>query len=304
MSGSANFDELSAFLATAYAKSFSAAAKQLGRDASVISRRVSQLEQRLGVQLLKRTTRSVTLTEAGTVYYQRARIALEELETAGREAATFGTDPQGVLKVSLPVSYGREVIAPILPLFIRKYPRISLDLVFLDRVVDVVAEGYDVVLRSGAIRDSSLLAKKIDSFGSILVASPDYLEKHGCPQSPSDLHSHACLGFTRHLTWPDWVFVKNGESIAIRPTGPMTADNAEALLTAALGGIGISLAADWLAAPHVKTGRLAQVLVDWKYEVEAGVYAVMPPGGLMPSKTRAFVDELIRELKLRRRTAL
>src|SRR4051794_35570848 len=156
-SGHVSFDEVVAFATVAETGSFKAAGIRLGRDASVISRRLSQLEQRLGVRLLVRTTRSVTLTEAGTFYFQRVRSGIDELDMATREVGNFAATPQGVLKISLPVTFGREVIAPLLPDFLLKYPQIRIDAHFLDRTVDVVSEGFDVVIRIGVVRDSTLI---------------------------------------------------------------------------------------------------------------------------------------------------
>ncbi|CAN7521936.1 LysR family transcriptional regulator [Rhizobium rhizogenes] len=293
----ASLDELNAFAATAQTGSFTAAGKRLGRDASVVSRRVNQLEQRLGVRLLTRTTRSVRLTEAGAFYYQRTRAALAELDTAAREVTTFSKEPQGALKISLPVVFGREMISPMFPAFIAKYPKITLDAVFLDRVIDVVAEGYDIAIRVGNIRDSMLIARKIYSFKNILVASPDYVARNGRPSIPEDLRTHACLGFTGHIGWPDWTLTMGNERVSIRPSGPLTANNAESLVLASIAGTGISLSADWLAAPHLASGKLIRILPEWATEEDIGVFAVTPPGGMAPGKTRAFVEEIAQALK-------
>lgn len=184
-----DFDELMAFVCVAEAGSFIGASLRLERDASVISRRVSHLEKKLGVRLLVRTTRSVTLTEAGTWFLQRARTALDELSAASREVGDFAATPQGTLRVSLPVTFGRELIAPMFPDFLQAYPDIRLDAHFLDRRVDIVAEGFDAVIRLGNLRDSTLTGRELGAFRSQLIASPAYLQRYGEPTHPEQLGS-------------------------------------------------------------------------------------------------------------------
>ncbi|RKG98313.1 LysR family transcriptional regulator [Corallococcus carmarthensis] len=286
------FDEVVAFAAVANTGSFKAAGVQLGRDASVISRRLSQLESRLGVRLLVRTTRSVSLTEAGTFYFRRIRSVLDKLDQATREVGDFAATPQGELKLSLPVTYGREVIAPLIPDFLLKYPRIHIDAHFLDRMVDIVSEGFDVVIRIGMVGDSSLIARKLGTFRSRLIASPSYVARKGMPASPDELLAHSCLGFTHHPDWPNWVIEMEGEQKTLRPQGPFVANSSESIIVAALKGAGIALAPDWMVAPHLKAGSLVEVLPGWRSVREISVHAVMPPGALVPAKTRVFVDEI------------
>jgi DNA-binding transcriptional LysR family regulator len=286
------FDEIVAFAAVARTGSFKAAGAYLNRDASIVSRRLSQLELRLGVRLFLRTTRSVTLTEAGTLYFRRIQAVLDEIEMATREVSGFAATPQGVLKISLPVTYGRDVIAPLLPGFLRKYPRIQIDAHFVDRMVDIVSEGFDVVIRVGAIQDSSLVTRKIASFRSLLIASPDYLAREGAPGAPDDLRSHACLGFTTHPDWPEWVLENAGERVTVRPQGPLVANSSESIMVAALNGAGIALAPDWMVFPRIAAGDLVEVLPGWRSVRAVDVQVVMPPGALVPGKTRAFVDAI------------
>lgn len=291
------FDDQIAFVAIAETGSFTAAGSQLGRDPSVVSRRLSQLERRLGVRLMVRTTRSVTLTEAGQFYFRRIRSVIDELAAANREVGDFAAAPQGVLKVSLPVTFGREVISPLLPDFLLKYPHIRIDAHFLDRTVDIVSEGFDVVIRVGAVRDSSLIARTMGTFRSLLVASPAYVDAHGLPLTPEDVVSHSCLGFTNHPDWPNWVLEKDGQQTTIRPEGQLIANSSELLLASAIKGIGISLIPDWMAAPGLTEGSLVEALPGWRTVRHIGVHAVMPPGALIPAKTRVFVDEMVEGLR-------
>lgn len=285
-------EALSAFVAVAEAGSFAGAARRLGRDASVLSRRVSGLEQRLGVRLLARTTRRVALTEAGALYARRVQALLDELASANREAGDFAAQPQGLVRVSLPVSFGRLWIAPLLPAFLARHPKIRVELRLADGVVDLVAEGFDAAIRvsSAPPRDSTLVTRKLADYRTLLVAAPAYLAARGTPETPEDLAGHACLGFTGYAAWPDWPLTREGRRQTIRPTCALVSDHSEVLLAAALAGAGITFTADWLAGPGLRDGRLAEVLPGWGGPERGGVYAVLPPGRLVPAKTRLFVD--------------
>ncbi|WP_336490813.1 LysR family transcriptional regulator [Methylobacterium nigriterrae] len=292
-------EELAAFVAVAEAGSFAEASKKLGRDASVVSRRVSQLEQRLGVRLLSRTTRRVALTEVGAIYCRRVQALLDELASASQEASDFAASPQGLVRVSVPVTFGRQWIAPLLPSFLARHPQIRIDARFTDRFVDVVAEGFDVAIRVGArgLRDSSLTARRLASYRNLLVAAPSYLAAHGTPQAPTDLVDHACLGFTGHAAWPDWPLMKDGTRRTVRPACSLIADHSEVPLMAAIDGAGITLTAHWLAGPAIRAGQLIEVLPGWGGKEEGGVYAILPPGRLVPTKTRVFVEEVTQAIK-------
>ncbi|WP_418280065.1 LysR substrate-binding domain-containing protein [Klebsiella variicola] len=291
-----DFDELMAFVYVAEAGSFIGASLRLERDASVISRRVSHLEKKLGVRLLVRTTRSVTLTEAGTWFLQRARTALDELSAASREVGDFAATPQGTLRVSLPVTFGRELIAPMFPDFLQAYPDIRLDAHFLDRRVDIVAEGFDAVIRLGNLRDSTLTGRELGAFRSQLIASPAYLQRYGEPTHPEQLAAHRCLGFTHHPDWPYWILENGREHIQVTPAGPLTTNISEALLTAVIRATGIALLPGWMVNQAVQCGELVRVLPDWRSAARVSVYALKPPGTLVPAKTRVFIDAVCQQL--------
>ncbi|EMM4085551.1 LysR family transcriptional regulator [Shigella flexneri] len=285
-------DDLVTFITVARTGSFKSAAVLLMRDASVISRRISQLEKQLGVKLLIRTTRSLMLTEAGSLYYNRLRAALEEVETATREVGDFAATPQGTLRVSVPVTFGREMVAPLFSSILANYPKIKIDAHFEDRAVDVVGEGYDVVLRVGLLPSSTLISRKLGSFRSMLVASPEYVASHETLTSPAQLENHACLGFTKAPGWPSWTLEKDGEEVTIQPNCSLVADNSEAILVSAMQGTGIALTPDWMAASYINAGKLVHVLPGWRSIRDIEVHALMPPGALIPVKTRVFVDAL------------
>ncbi|MPS48015.1 LysR family transcriptional regulator [Methylobacillus sp.] len=293
-----SLDELVAFVAVAETSSFSVAAKRMGRDPTILSRRVSQLESSLGVRLLTRTTRRVVLTEVGNFYYPRIRTIIDELDAASLEASNFASSPQGLLRISLPFTFGKQWIAPLIPDFIAQHPRIKVDVRFTDRLVDLVAEGYDIAVRLGtSLNSSSLTAKKIAPFRYVLLAAPKFIAEHGLPAGPEDLAHYPCLGFTSLSTWPEWRLKNGAQRKTIRPEGPLVTDNSEALLMAAIQGAGIILTADWLAAAAIREGALTEVLPGWEGAREGGIYAVMPPGRLIPTKTRLFVDEITASIR-------
>lgn len=288
---------LTAFVAVAEAGSFTKAAEKLNRDASIVSRRVSQLERQLGVRLLSRTTRRVALTEIGATYFRRVQALLDELAVASRAASDVAASPQGLLRVSLPVTFGRQWIAPVLPSFLARHPKIRIDARFSDRVVDLVAEGFDVAIRVGGLRDSSLTSRRIASYRNRLVAAPGYLKGRDKPKTPGDLSRHACLGFSGHADWPDWRMMRDGKRVTVRPEGPLIADNSEAVLMSAVAGLGIAFMPDWLVGPDIRAGTLVEVLQGWGGKADGGVYAILPPGRLVPTKTRVFVDYIAKSIK-------
>jgi DNA-binding transcriptional LysR family regulator len=196
-------EELAAFVAVAEAGSFTEAAKNLRRHASIISRRSSQLEQRLGVRLLSRTTQRVALTDVGALYCPRVQAILDELASASCEASDFAATPHGLVRVSLPVTFGRQWIAPLLPSFLARHSQIRIDARFTDRFVDVVAEGFDIAIRVEALRDSSLASCRMASYRNLLVAAPSCLAAPGMTQTPADLMNHAYLRFNSHAAWPE-----------------------------------------------------------------------------------------------------
>lgn len=290
-------EQIEAFLAVAELGGFAAAASRIGRDASAISRRVSMLEERLGIRLLSRTTRKVALTDAGSVFYRRAQMALEELATASEEAIAGAGVVSGRLRVAVPNTFGRLWVSPLLPQFCRLHPQVRLDVRFDDRYVDIIGEGYDAAIRVGVMRSSTLVSRRIAGRRSLLYAAPDYLKEFGAPRTPDDLAQHACIGFTGHSFWPDWPLQKGAARKTIKPTGPLITDNSEANLSAAIAGLGIVLTSDWLASSALRAGQLSEVLPGWSAGGEGGVYVVMPPGKLVPAKTRAFVDFVTDEFR-------
>lgn len=288
------FAELLAFSAVAELQSFTAAAQRLQRDVAVVSRRVNALEQRLGLRLVARTTRSVTLTEAGTTYLLRARDILRAIDEADREVGHYLTgEPRGHLRVSLPDGFGRLWITPLIGEFLKAHPLVTMEAEFSNRYVDVVGERFDLAVRLGELADSRLVARRLCGRQRVLCAAPDYLARHGTPRTPQDLAHHACLIFSRLPGRRRWELTHASKGLVrVEVSGPLESDDAQSLLHNACAGLGIVLAVDWLAGPGIRSGELVQVLPRWRAADEGAIYVVTPTGSAATSKTRAFSDWL------------
>ncbi|HHX6841116.1 TPA: LysR family transcriptional regulator [Pseudomonas aeruginosa] len=293
------FEQITAFLAAVEHGGFTAAGQALGRDGSILSRRVTALEKRLGVRLMERTTRRLALTEAGEAFHQRMRSALQALQEIEQDTAAAATGVRGTLRIALPATFGRMWVAPILPSFLATYPDLVVETAFEDRYVDLVAESFDVAVRIGSLTDSRLVARRLAPSRRLLCASPAYVQAHGTPVRPADLAQHACLGFSRLASHPLWHLRDGDKATAIRIAGPLVTDDAQSLVQAAVSGAGIAMVSDWLAGPELCSGRLVPVLPDHPLENNETVYLVHPSARLVPAKTRAFADWIVGELGAR-----
>jgi DNA-binding transcriptional LysR family regulator len=291
----ARWEQLEAFAAVAEQGGFAAAARVLGRDASVISRRVEALEARLGVRLLARTTRQVALTEAGRGYLRRVQGVLAELASADAEVAEGAGAPRGVLRLSFPAKFARLWVAPWLPSFLAAHPLLRLETTHTDRFVDLVAERFDAAIRISNLADSGLVVRHLAPSPTLLCAAPSYLAVKGTPKAPTDLKRHACLSFPIPSVWPHWRLRRGDEKVTVRVAGPLLSDDGETLVTACTQAIGIMLAPNWLVGRELSDGRLVRVLPDWELDVDGAVQLVLPPGRLVPAKTRAFVERVVAE---------
>ena len=267
------------------------AARELGISASALSRRIARLEDALGTALLRRTTRQVSLTEAGTLYLERCTDVLTRVEDAEALVSGLADEPRGRLRVALPNLFGQLQVAPLLPEFLRRYPRIGLELSFMDRYVDLVQERYDVAIRIGALADSSLVVRRLATNHRILCAAPAYLRGRRPLTKPEDLAQHACLYFSLLSEGQVWNLHRGEEQVQARGRPVLVADNAEALRLAAVGGCGVTVLATFLIAEDLRAGRLVRVLEGWSVP-DTGIFAVHPPGRLVPSKVKAFVSFL------------
>ncbi|MER9876199.1 LysR family transcriptional regulator [Mesorhizobium sp. M0195] len=284
--------EMAAFAAIAEARSFTKAAARIGRDATILSRRLASLEERLGVRLLHRTTRSVSLTEAGSEFLVRVRAILAAVDEAEAAASAHaGGGPRGVLRLALPGSFGRMWIAPLLPQFLAEFPDVRIEAEFSNRFADLVAENFDVAVRLGALEDSRLVARKVATRRRLLCAAPSYLARRGTPTEPEALLEHSCLGFSGFQTFPAWEMTdSSGRRVSIEVSGPLVTDDAEVLVEAAVQGVGLMMSTDWLVGRELADGRLVPVLEDWTLADEGAVYVVMPSAKGQAAKTRAFAD--------------
>ncbi|MES0101278.1 LysR family transcriptional regulator [Mesorhizobium sp. M0019] len=284
--------EMAAFAAIAEARSFTRAAARIGRDATILSRRLASLEERLGVRLLHRTTRSVSLTEAGSEFLIRVRAILAAVDEAEAAASAHaGGGPRGVLRLALPGSFGRMWIGPLLPQFLAEFPDVRIEAEFSNRFADLVAENFDVAVRLGALQDSRLVARKVATRRRLLCAAPSYLARRGTPTAPEALLEHSCLGFSGFQTFPAWEMTDStGRRVSIEVSGPLVTDDAEVLVEAAVQGVGLMMSTDWLVGRELANGRLVPVLEDWTLADEGAVYVVMPSAKGQAAKTRAFAD--------------
>jgi DNA-binding transcriptional LysR family regulator len=281
--------ELAVFAAVAEAEGFSAAARRLGLSKSMVSMAVSRLEQRLGVRLLQRTTRRLSLTEAGAAtlpHAQRALLAARDAEEAANQTLT---SPRGVLRVNAPMSFGLLHVVPALGAFARAYPEVRVDLVLDDRVLDLIEGGFDLALRIGLLPDSALIAQTLGRSRNVLAASPDYLARAGSPRAPDDLTRHAALLYSLASAGPRWSLSREGQKESIKVSGPLKANSSLALRQALLQGLGIAAVPLFVVGEDLASRRLVRVLPAWELP-EQPIHAITTARDYVPQKTRAFVD--------------
>ena len=282
--------DIAVFVRVVERGSFTLAADDLALSRAVVSKYLSRLEDRLGARLLHRTTRRLSLTEAGAALFEASRGALERIEEAEAAVAQLQSKPRGRLRVSAPMSFGILHLGPAMADFGRLYPEVTLDLRLDDRFVNLVEDGFDVAVRIGVLTDSSLVARKLATTSAIACASPAYLGEHGEPETPEDLASHNCLVYSYladvwRFTAPD------GREIPVAVKGSLRVNNGIVLAEAAVAGHGILVSPSFYVAPLLRDGRLKRVLARYKGK-ELGIHAVYPQRGHVPPKVRAFVDFL------------
>jgi len=284
------FEQLSAFVEVARWQSFARAAQQLERHTSAVSRAVAALENRLGVRLLQRTTRRVTLSDAGREYFRRCEMLLAEFDGADAEVRDHAASLRGNLRVSAATGAGQTLFAPIVPEFLAAYPLLTLDLRLSNRYVDLVEEGYDLALRVGTLAaDSRLVVRRLAPTRRVLLSSAAYLERRGNPRTPQQLREHACLVLDIGTRPQRWLLERARTRAAVDVAGPLRSNNAFVLLDACRRGLGISLLPATVAEADLRRHELRRVLPGWANE-EQGIYAVYPSARFIPAKVRAFVD--------------
>ncbi|WP_191984706.1 LysR substrate-binding domain-containing protein [Pelagerythrobacter rhizovicinus] len=275
--------------------SFSAAARLLGLTPSAISRAIDRLEERLGVRLLLRSTRALTLTAEGHAYLCGARRILADLDDVEQEIADQGA-PRGRLRVSAALSHGRLCVVPLLGEFVQRYPHILVDIGLTDTLVDVAAGQADVAVRFGPLADSPLTARKLGETRRVIVASPTYLARHGTPLVPEDLHGHNCLSFNFRRAEPIWPFRKDGRDCALSVAGSIEANNGETLGQLAAAGVGITRVGAFSVAEEIATGQLVPLLEEFNPGDVEAIHAVFVGGANTPARVRVFVDFLAERL--------
>jgi DNA-binding transcriptional LysR family regulator len=287
-----HFSSMEAFVRVAEAKSFTAAAKRMRLSKSLVSRQVAALEAELGVRLLQRTTRSLTLTEAGERYFEASQRILAQLEEAKLSVSTLQAAPRGRLLVNAPMSFGFLHLAPVLPQFLERHREIEIEMTLNDRFIDLIEEGFDMAVRIGRLPDSSLVARKLAPLRRTVSASPAYLARHGTPAVPDDLKAHECLCYSNLARSEEWRFVHaDGRPWPVEVKGRLRANNGDALRAAALQGAGIANLPSFIIGADLQAGRLVSLLADYVPQ-DAAIYAVYPHSRHLSPKVRAFTEFL------------
>lgn len=273
------------------ARSFTGAARALGLSKSAVSKQVARLEDRLGARLLDRTTRRLSLTEAGAVFYERCARIVAEAEAAERAVGELVTAPRGLLKITAPMSFGQLHLGPAIADFNRRHPAVRIDLTLDDRMADLVGEGFDVAIRIARLPPSSLVARRLAVNRRIVCGAPAYFAEHGIPRQPQDLRRHNCLNYSYLASGADWQFRGPKGPVAVRVEGSLKANNGDVLRQAALAGIGLILTPTFLVSAELRAGQLVPVLAEFCAS-DTGIYVLHPHRRHVSPKVRAFVDFL------------
>ncbi len=284
-----DLNEIAVFARVVQAGSFTAAAQALGMPKSTVSRKVSELEARLGAQLLQRTTRQLHLTDAGRAYAPYAARVVAEIEEASLTVSRMHDTPRGLLKVSAPA--GLSFLGPPVRSFLARYPETEIELTCTDRVVDLVGEGVDVAVRIGRLADSTLIARPLGQLSSVIVASPAFVKKHGSPKAPKDLARLPCLVFSAPSTRGKWTLLKQDKEVTIDVPTRLSTNNFDILLDAAIAGTGAALLPLYLTMDRIREKQLVQLLGAWR-SPGVPLHAVYPGSRLVSPKVKAFVEHL------------
>jgi DNA-binding transcriptional LysR family regulator len=285
--------DIAIFVKVVELSSFTAAAEALEMSQPVVSKAITRLEEKLGARLLNRTTRKLSLTEAGSALYRRAAQALSQIEDAELEVASFQTEPRGTLRVSAPMSFSILHMGSLLARFSTRYPGVTLDFQLDDRTVDLVQEGFDLAIRIGQLEDSSLVARRIIPCPVVLCAAPSYLATHGTPQVPEDLLEHECLVYTNLRSPREWRFTdKTGAQHVVPVNGRLHSNNGLVERDAAVAGLGIVSLPTFYVGDELRSGTLVPILCEYT-PTPVALYAVYPQQRKLLPKVRAFIDFLV-----------
>lgn len=281
--------EIVAFVRAVEARSFTRAGERLGVSRSAVGKSIARLERHLGIRLLHRTTRSLSLSEEGALFFERCSRILQDLEEAELAATSHGEEPFGTLRLDLPVSFGRLHVMPLITGFLRRWPEVSVQASFTDHFTDLVGQGIDLAIRIGDEGDNRLVGRTLARNRMIICASPNYVGTHGAPATPDDLHAHQCIGFISGGRPLDWRFQAHGQSWTRAINGRLLLNSTETILEAALDGAGLAQLDQFVAGEALKSGRLIAVLNDFAAE-GAPIRAVYPSRRYLSPKVRLFVD--------------
>ncbi|MBO0344373.1 LysR family transcriptional regulator [Roseibium sp. CAU 1637] len=296
MSNNLNLNGLRLFVEVAAHGSFSEVARRRGLPVSSVSRHISALEQSLGQKLLVRNTRSLRLTDHGHGYYQAVRDVLSTLDLASEQVRGSASEPRGVLRINAPLAFGRRHIAPHLALFQARFNALEVELTLTDALIDPIADGADVIVRIGSLKDSTLLRRKLADQSFVVAAAPAYLERHGVPVKPDDLSKHNCLIYRGHNGEMPWRLRQGEEQVpSLSVNGDLRSNDAESLIAAALAAQGIVLFPTWLLHEHLAYGYLQPILTDWlagSEQTDGAIHLLYPENRMLSSKVSAFLDFL------------
>ncbi|MFC3681539.1 LysR family transcriptional regulator [Bacterioplanoides pacificum] len=289
-----DLNEMAIFVHVVEAGSFTGAAKNLGLPKSTVSRKITQLEERLGVRLIQRTTRSLRLTDTGNAYYNHCARILSEIEEANIAVTQMQSTPTGTLRITAPVLFGSTVLSSLVAEYMEQHPQVSIDLTLSDQKLDLVQEGIDIAFRVGQLEDSSLIGRHLGDVRGLLCASPDYLRRHGSPNHPNDLSDHILLSSP---DWNSWGFIGPDEqehTVQVKPR--LQVNDFASLYTLALSGVGIAPLPMIIAASAIRSKNLVPVLSDWPFETSP-IHALYPSNRHLSAKVRSFVDFVIESVR-------
>ena len=288
--------EMRVFKAVVEEGSFTAASTLLGVSQSFVSQCVMNLEQRLGVKLIHRSTRASRLTDEGEMFLNSCRRILEEIEQA--EVKVSSNEPSGILRVSAPLAFGMDLVVPQIPTFLDAYPKIDFHLTLTEAPVNLLEDNIDVAVRMGELQDSSLISRRLCSLKRVVVASPLYVAKYGAPKTPQDLAHHNCVVWQPPMEWLNqWPFVVDGQRQDIIVRGNFRANNGTSLFRMCMAGLGIMWLAEYLAAPAIRAGHLVPLLSDYQASDETPIYAVFLPERKLIPRIRVFIDHFAATLR-------
>ncbi len=289
-----DLNEMAIFVHVVEAGSFTGAARNLGLPKSTVSRKITQLEERLGVRLIQRTTRSLRLTDTGNAYYGHCSRILSEIEEANIAVTQMQTTPTGTLRITAPVLFGSTVLSSLISEFMDLHPQLNIDLVLSDQMLDLVQEGIDIAFRIGQLEDSSLIGRYLGDVRAVMCASPEYLRRFGTPHHPDDLSNHRLITASRWLQWN--MEGPGGEEINIPVKPKLQANDFASLYALALSGSGVTPLPALIAAPAIQAGELVPVLADYPFEASP-IHALYPSNRHLSAKVRSFVEFVIDNIR-------